>query len=108
MGRAVELNAGNSCPAVLTTVLESIPIAVTCATPDFLTHTPYYSVILFFRFFTLKAYAVVNIVNLTRSRITLETNLWAHLWGSFWTGLAEMRKPIPNVGGATPWGGASH
>lgn len=37
------------------------------------------------------------IVNLSVSRITVGTNLWACLWGSFWIRLTEARRPSLTV-----------
>lgn len=38
---------------------------------------------------------VLGTVKLTPFRITEKTNLWACQWGSFYTGLTEVGKPIP-------------
>lgn len=47
---------------------------------------------------------MVNLVNLTKFRITMETHLWLHLGACFWKGLTEQEKP-PNVGACHPMGG---
>lgn len=40
-----------------------------------------------------KPSVMVNLVNLTKFRITMETHLWMHLGACFWKGLTEQEKP---------------
>lgn len=41
---------------------------------------------------------MINLVNLTGYNITMETNLWAGLWGVMYVKLIEVVRPILNVG----------
>lgn len=40
-----------------------------------------------------KPSGMVNLVNLTKFRITMETHLWVHLGACFWKGLTEQESP---------------
>lgn len=43
-------------------------------------------------------YVMVNVVNVSRSRITVETNLWTWMWGIFLIRSTEVERPTLIVG----------
>lgn len=68
-----------------------------------LLNTRHYQRILQLLFYLLST-MIVNIdVNLAGFRITWESYLWAHLWGSFCVGFTEVGSLILNRGSVIPW-----